>query len=114
MFQAAPALHIDRGVGIDQDIRDRLILQKRLERPQPQQFVEDVIDQMLGLGGGEELLLLVEERPDGVAYLQAQLGAGRLLDHAQIEQLQKPLVDAHAERQMVLGRLTCGARRRAR
>ncbi len=48
---AAPLDEDDRR-GVDHDVGDRRVLEQRLQRPEPEQLVEDVLDQLLALGRG--------------------------------------------------------------
>ena len=66
-FEHAVALDEHLIVAVDQDVGDRRILEQRLERPEAEQLVEHVADELLALGLVERLVLLRELLGDDVA-----------------------------------------------
>ena len=57
-LEHAVALDEHMVIAVDQDVGDRRILEQRLERPEAEQFVEHVADQLLALGLVERVVLL--------------------------------------------------------
>src|SRR5205085_4017957 len=89
----ASALDIDQGVGVDQDIGDRRILEQRLQWPQAEDLVDDVLDELVELLDLKEALFLRQQAANRNADLLAQDIARGLVEQAEIQQLQQPLVD---------------------
>ncbi len=48
-LELAAALHVDRGEGVHQDVRDAPVPEQRLERTEPRQLVQEVLDHLLPL-----------------------------------------------------------------
>ena len=67
-LELALALDVDVLVGVDQDVADRRVAQQRLERPETEDFVDDVGEERLALGHAERHALfgdqLEQQRPD--------------------------------------------------
>ena len=79
-LEHAVALDEDLGVAVDQDVGDGRVLEQRLERPEAEQLVEDVADQLLALGLVERLVLLRELLVDDVADFRLDLLARHLVE----------------------------------
>ena len=61
LLEHAAALHVHLLVGVHQDVVDRRVAQQRLERPEAEDLVEDVAEDLLALGHRERLVLLGEQ-----------------------------------------------------
>ena len=84
LLQNSAALHVDRVVGIDQDVVHRGILQQRLQRPQPKDFVQHFIGNALALAGAERHSLFAHQRQDDG---QQRLPRPRVLHEQQLLQV---------------------------
>src|SRR5215203_3018804 len=91
-LEDAVALDEHLRISVYQDIRDRRILQERLDWPKAQQLVEDVADEGLPLLVVERLVLLRQFLVDDIADFGLDLLAGHLVECLQIDDVQQPLV----------------------
>ena len=69
--QLAAALDVDVLIGVDQDVADRRIAQQRLERPEPEDLVDDVAENRVALAHAERHALFgnqVEEQGANVRF----------------------------------------------
>jgi hypothetical protein len=71
-LETTAAFHVYARMGVDQDIRDRRILQQRFERTEAKQFVEELVDELVRLRRRQQALLLVQEGGDRAADLKLQ------------------------------------------
>ena len=59
-FEQAGSLNIDVLSSVNEDIRDRRVVQERLERTEPEQLIEDFTNELLAFSHGERRLLALE------------------------------------------------------
>ncbi len=89
------ALHVDMAVAVDQDVRDRRVVHERLDRPQSEDLVEDLLVELLALLVVErrrERLLgedPVRESPD--LLLEQMLVQG--IDEGEVQHVHETIVD---------------------
>ena len=89
-------------MAVDQDVGDRRILEQRLERPEAEQLVEHVADQLLALGMVERVVLLGQLFGDDVADFSLDLLARHLLERLQVDEVEQPLVKLDLELGMLV------------
>ena len=89
-LEHAAALHVHLLVGVDQDVADRRVAQQRLERPEPEDFVEHLAEERLALARlsgvaffGEQL----EEQRADFALRARAIGLRQRLEVQAVEQL---------------------------
>ncbi len=94
-FELAFALDVDLVRAVDQDVRDARIREQRLERPEPEQLVEDVGDQRFALEQAERnrLSLGVEQPDDQAADLRLGLRPADAIQAIEIEAVEERAVD---------------------
>jgi hypothetical protein len=102
--EAPVALDEDLLVGIDQNVGDRVVLQERLERPEPEEFVEDFVDQLVALAQVERPVFLDQQLADHLADLPAKLLGRHLVDDRKIEHVEQALVQRDLEVGQLRGR----------
>ena len=92
-------------VAVDQDVGDGGVLQQRFQRPVAQHLVHDFGENLLPLQHVErELeLLLAQDFFDDLADLDRQCLAVQLVDQAQIDQVEQPVVDARLHIEVLIG-----------
>ncbi|MND78670.1 hypothetical protein D3C80_703870 [compost metagenome] len=93
-FELPQAFDIDRRMGVDQDVVDRVVGEQGLERPKAQEFVQNIVDQDVGLRRRQQAFFLGQQARDHAVHLIAQLFARRALQGAEVQQIQQLLVDA--------------------
>ena len=91
-LQHAVSLDEHAVVPVDQDVGDRRVLEQGLDRPQAEQFVEHVVDQLLALGMVERVALLVEFLENDVADLFLDLLARHVFERRQVDEAEQALV----------------------
>ncbi len=64
LLQNSAALHVDRVVGVDQDVVDRGVLQQRLQRAQSKHLVQHFVGDTVALTGAERNSLFAHQRKD--------------------------------------------------
>src|SRR3546814_8921358 len=79
-MELSAALDEDVAVAVHQDVGDRRVLQQRLDRPEAQQLVEDVIDELRLLLAVQRLVLSDQQLAHHLADLAAELGRRHLVD----------------------------------
>ena len=89
-------------MAVDQDVGDRRVLEQRLERPEAEQLVEDVADQLLALGMVERVVLLGQLLGDDVADFGLDLLARHLVERLQVDEVEQPLVKLDLELGMLV------------
>ncbi len=104
-LEHAVALDEHAVVAVDQDVGDRRVLEQRLERPEAEQFVEHVVDQLLALGMVERVVLLGQLLEDDVADFVLDLLARHGFERGQVDEVEQALVqlDLEVGVQLVLG-----------
>ena len=93
-LERAVALDEHLVVAVDQDVGDRGVLEQRLERPEAEQFVEHVADQLLALGMVERMLLLGQLFLDDVADLVLDLLARHGVERGQVDEIEQAAGEA--------------------
>src|SRR5829696_7834830 len=96
-LEDAVALDEHLRISVYQDIRDRRILQERLDWPKAQQLVEDVADEGLPLLVVERLVLLRQFLVDDISDFRLDLLTRHLVECLQIDDVQQPLVKLDLE-----------------
>ena len=84
-------------MAIDQDVGNRRILEQGFERPEPEQFVEHVGDELLALGIVERVALFAELLDDDRADLILDLRARAGFERGQVDEVEQPLVKLDLE-----------------
>src|SRR5690606_21038111 len=77
----------------DQDVRNSRVLHQRVQRPQSEDFVEDLIDQILAVGLGQIGVFLGDQGGNGAANLAAHAGRVNLGQPVEVDALQQPPVE---------------------
>jgi hypothetical protein len=98
-------------VRVDQDVRNARVLEDRLDRPEPRELVDDLVDEIAQLARVERDALGGDVLADEILDLAVQLGARNPFDVRQIELVDQPVVQPHL-RFEELGRLQQAGRSR--
>ena len=70
-LQQSLALHVDLMVAVDQNVGDGRVLQQRLERTQAEDLVQHLMADMLLLGRGQQVGLLLHHRQHRLPHFGA-------------------------------------------
>src|SRR5262245_66637817 len=89
------ALDVDPFVRVDQDVRDRRILEDRLDRAEYRELVDDLVDEIAYLLRVERNALGRDVLADEILDLMLQLGARNSLDVRQVELVDQAVVQSH-------------------
>ncbi|MNP24523.1 hypothetical protein D3C76_1172880 [compost metagenome] len=92
-LQLAVALDVDRGVAVDQDVRHAAVGQQRLQRPEAEHLVGDLLDDQLAATGADRRRMLVEQALADLADLPPRLGRFEAVEQRQVHDLEQLLVD---------------------
>ena len=95
--QAPLALDENLRVGVHQNVGDAWILQQRLNRSEAQQFVENIVDELILFGVIERLVLFQKELANHLADLPAELLRRHLVDDRQVDHVEKALMQTHLQ-----------------
>ncbi len=82
---------------IDQDIGDADILQQWLQRPKPQNLIQDIVDQTRLLGQVKGLVFLQQQFAHNLANLAAKDFRRHLVDDRKIDHVQQLAVQQHLQ-----------------
>ena len=86
----AGAFDVDVLVGVDEDVVDRRVAQQRLERPEAEDLVEDVAEDLLAFGDADRRVLLghqLEDERADFAFGALPIHRGQRLEVQPVEQL---------------------------
>lgn len=112
-FQPPSPLHIDCVVGVDQDVVDRVVLEQGFQGAEAQNFIEQIVDQPIGLKRSEEPLFLGQQVDHGATNFEPQRLARRSVQEREVEDFQQPGVEARLQRGGAFDRGIGGLRRGA-
>src|SRR5262249_35972315 len=107
----AVALDVDGVVAVDRDVRDRLVLHQRLQRPEAEGLVEHLADQALALGAVEQAGAALAEVVGDAADFGAELVAVERADHRQVHAGDELAVELVLEAAELVGGPGLGPRR---
>ncbi len=90
-------------VPVDQDVGDFIIPQKRLQRPESQQLVLDLLDQVILVDVGEQAPLVVQNGGDRRGDFLRRQGRLEAFKPRNVQHLEQPVVDRKLELLKTLG-----------
>jgi hypothetical protein len=100
--QAAAPFDVDVLRAVDEDVGDRRVAEERLDRPQPGDLVDDLLDDLLALRGRQRRVLGAEELGDRLANLDGELPlVGDLLERLEVEPIDETTV--HVQLELIYG-----------
>ena len=105
LLEPSLALHVNLIAAIDQDVRHRPVGEQGFERPQAEEFVEDIGDQRFPLEQTERnrLHLRIEQADDDAAQLRLGLFAADPLQAVEVQPVEQRAVNPFLE--LVIRRL---------
>ncbi len=89
-------------MAVDEDIGDGRVLEQRLERPEAEELVEHVADQLLALGVIERVILLAQLLRNDVANLGFDLLTRHLVERREVDEIEQPLMKLDLELGMLV------------
>ena len=93
-FELPAAFDINLLVGVDQNVGYGFVLEQRLDGPEANHLMHDVVDKDVEFTGIEGDAFGVHMLGDQIVYLGAQLALGNLVDDGKIEFVDQPAMNA--------------------
>ena len=84
-FESPATLDIHRFGAVSHDVLDRRIAKQRLERPQPQRLIDDLVDQSISLGPGDQIGVIAAELLSAPPHLLTQCVVLEFTDDRRID-----------------------------
>src|SRR5208282_1436961 len=94
---------VNLAVPVDQDVGDFIIPQKRLQRPESQQLVLDLLDQVILVDVGEQASLVVQNGGDGGGDFLRRECRLEAFKPGNVQHLEQPVVDRKLDLLKTLG-----------
>jgi hypothetical protein len=95
-LQLPVPLHVYLVEGVDQDIGDARVVDQRLQRPQPKDLVQDLLDELFPLLEVEGRGLAVQQAPDDLPNLGDRLFFVARAERAEVQPLEQLSVHSRA------------------